>query len=499
MRIGLYPARADRLDLRRYSDRVYVHCYEAPCTWKKETQPFDPVYGARGVRKTHSVALTFDEPDPSAAALFFNRPLRLQWTPAYMARAGAVVPAARRRDREWTRLTNRFIDFLAEAMLRDGGTGYVDYFDLPHGFNVAAGRWHHDFGGFGYINDEAMPCLGLFQAYFLTGRADALAMARAMARHNGDMDTHHAGPWAGIGSRHHVNHWGDQCKETRISQPIGKRFNYYLEGDRSVLDLLDVMMAAWRRRFAAPAATNMTCEVPALVASLLLADETGSDEAAEWLDALADALAESIDETGRLAAMLELDAGRLSARPRPESGPLSFMMFSCFGGAQCFAELAERLGHDGLRAGLVRMARYQMLGAAQRRRLEGGSDNAVCGDSNNAFRALDLLGYAYSKTGDAAFVRYFRRHTRALCVRIEDRPEPRYGRPGAGLRRMPVSVPWPRERQAARASLRRYYPLIAPESMSQLFSIAVYLHKMQAIQVLSGAHLPTHVTRPGRS
>lgn len=272
--IGLYPEQSEPLNLTRYSALAYPWTYEHPSFRCREPVVADPSEGAHGIRKTHDCALFFDEPNPSARAFCLNHPLLLEWAPSHTARTGVVVPATTRMDRQWMRRFNEFVDFLGEEMLGSGGTGYLDYFDLPHGFNVAEGRWHHDFGGWGYDNDEAMPCLGLWQTYLLTRRHDVFAMARAMTRHNGDIDSYIIGKRAGYGTRHNVNHWGDTCKERRVSQPIGKRFLYYLTGDRSVLDLAQVVFESFCRQAVEPRRFNMTCDVPALVATLILLEET---------------------------------------------------------------------------------------------------------------------------------------------------------------------------------------------------------------------------------
>ena len=53
-------------------------------------------------------------------------------------------------------------------------------------------------------------------------------MASAMTRHLSEVDFHHIGPFAGLGSRHHVTHWGDGAKEARITSSTLKRPFYYL-------------------------------------------------------------------------------------------------------------------------------------------------------------------------------------------------------------------------------------------------------------------------------
>jgi hypothetical protein len=485
LRVGLYPEKAERLDLRRYSNRVYVHAYEAPCTWKKETIPFDPAFGAHGIRKTHDMLLMMDEPNPSGAAFSYNHPLTLDVTPAALARTGVVVPASRSVDAAWRGRIGGYLDFLGDAMLRDGGTGYLDYFDLPEGFDTRSGRWHHDYGGLGYDNDEGMPCLGLWQAYLLTGREDALAMARAMARHNSDVDSHHIGRWAGYGSRHNVNHWGDMDKEPRISQPVGKRFLYYLAGDRSVLDLVGVMLEMWDRQFSSPKQAGLTALVPALASTLLVAEETGLRDARTWLTAIADALAGSLTESGQLRARLTVDARGQAAQPVHDAPAVDFMMLSSFGGIETFAELAERYDHRPLRDALVRYARYLILPRARRQALDPGF--ATPPDSTIAFRALNLLGYAFAVTGDRTFPAYARPHLARPLVRIGALPCPRYGRPGAASRPAPFGVPAPDAPRGWEQRARRFYPFFAPTDIAQFFQIAGYLHKAQGVMLLAAA------------
>jgi hypothetical protein len=75
--------------------------------------------------------------------------------------------------------------------------------------------------------------------YFMrTGRADAFRFAEAMTRHTGEVDVHHLGRFAPLGSRHNVQHWGCSAKQLRISTALNRRFYYYLTGDERVGDLM---------------------------------------------------------------------------------------------------------------------------------------------------------------------------------------------------------------------------------------------------------------------
>jgi hypothetical protein len=81
--------------------------------------------------------------------------------------------------------------------------------------------------------------------YFLhTGRADVFRVAEAMTRHTGEVDVHHSGPFAPLGSRHNVLHWGCSAKQLRISTAANRRIYYYLTGDERVGDLLNEQVDA---------------------------------------------------------------------------------------------------------------------------------------------------------------------------------------------------------------------------------------------------------------
>jgi len=48
-----------------------------------------------------------------------------------------------------------------------------------------------------------------------------------MTRHTGEVDVHHVGRFAPLGSRHNVLHWGDSGKQLRISTVANRRYYYY--------------------------------------------------------------------------------------------------------------------------------------------------------------------------------------------------------------------------------------------------------------------------------
>jgi hypothetical protein len=509
MRIGLYACRAETLNLRRYSDLVYNHTYESPSFIQMKLgqkppylpTPRKPEYNAYGIRKTHNIALMFDEPDPSRAVLFYNKPLRLSWPPSYTKKTGVVVPAGIRLTPRARQKTLAFLDFLGKEMLRNGGTGYIDYFDLPHSFDVTTQRWLHDYGGLGYLNNEGMPTLGLWQAYLLTGRRDALDMGAAMARHNNDIDSIHLGKFAGKGCRHNVTHWACQDREPRISQPLASRFYYYISGDRSYMDMVPLMLDLWRRDFAEPAPMSEYGYVPSLISSLLTAEETGVEDCEAWLRQCADALAAGVDERGVLVGRFLCDATNRRLEPKVGAAPGSNLMFSMFGALHTFAELAERYDHQPLRDALVRYARYQALPRPRRLAVEAAHEwkakhlVSIQQDSINTFRSIDLYAYAYEQTGDETFRRVLRHLKGELMVKLEEHDETRYGKKGASTRIVPVGHIYPDVPKGRLVQHRKLFPLFDIDTLLQHNVLALWMQKLQGAAILGVLGEPEHRKR----
>ena len=98
--------------------------------------------------------------------------------------------------------------------------------------------WRYDVGGYAWDNSELSPDLWLWYAFLRSGRADIFRFAEAMTRHTGEVDVYHLGQWAGLGTRHGVQHWADSAKQQRISTAIYRRFYYYLTADERTGDLM---------------------------------------------------------------------------------------------------------------------------------------------------------------------------------------------------------------------------------------------------------------------
>jgi hypothetical protein len=120
--------------------------------------------------------------------------------------------------------------------------GFWNHGDVMHTYDADRHQWRYDIGGYAWDNSELSTDLWLWYSYLRTGRADLFRMAEAMTRHTGEVDVYHAGPWAGLGTRHGVQHWSDSSKQPRVSNAAYRRIFYYLTGDERVGDLMRTLV-----------------------------------------------------------------------------------------------------------------------------------------------------------------------------------------------------------------------------------------------------------------
>ncbi|NKF24098.1 Tat pathway signal sequence domain protein [Solimonas marina] len=149
------------------------------------------------------------------------------------------------RDVIETRLAANF-DFYRKQVDERRWYGYWNFGDVMHTYDEDRHTWRYDVGGFAWDNSELSTDLWLWYYYLRTGRADVFRFAEAMTRHTGEVDVHHVGPFAPLGSRHNVVHWGCSAKQMRISTAANRRFYYYLTADERVGDLMREQVEAVR-------------------------------------------------------------------------------------------------------------------------------------------------------------------------------------------------------------------------------------------------------------
>ncbi len=122
--------------------------------------------------------------------------------------------------------------------------GFWDYGDIRHTYDDDRHEWRYDVGGFAWDNSELSPDLWLWLSFLRSGRADIFRMAEAMVRHTSEVDIYHLGRFAGLGSRHNVQHWGCSAKQVRISASVYRRYYYYLTADERTGDIMRELLDA---------------------------------------------------------------------------------------------------------------------------------------------------------------------------------------------------------------------------------------------------------------
>ncbi len=124
--------------------------------------------------------------------------------------------------------------------------GFWNYGDVMHTYDFDRHEWRYDIGGYAWDNSELATDVWLWMYFLRSGRADAFRFAEAMTRHTGEVDVHHLGRFAPLGSRHNVQHWGCSAKQLRISTALNRRFYYFLTADERVGDLMREQLEAAR-------------------------------------------------------------------------------------------------------------------------------------------------------------------------------------------------------------------------------------------------------------
>lgn len=139
-----------------------------------------------------------------------------------------------------------YFDFYRQEVEQRKWYGFWDFGDVMHTYDSDRHVWRYDVGGYAWDNSELSTDLWLWYYFLHSGRADVFRMAEAMTRHTGEVDVHHLGPFAPLGSRHNVRHWGDSAKQLRISTVANRRFLYYLTADERIGELMDAQIEGVR-------------------------------------------------------------------------------------------------------------------------------------------------------------------------------------------------------------------------------------------------------------
>jgi hypothetical protein len=380
VRAWLWSPDAEPMDLRHYDTETHVDAaYEG----------FEELRAdARGVANTNEVWLEpLALPRPAEALRFLAemaaaRP-QLVCEPTWYHGSGALgvwsLPGENSAARRWTEAQlSAALDFYVDEVEQRRWYGFWDYGDVMHSYDPLRHAWRYDLGGYAWDNTELVPNLWLWYSFLRSGRADVFRAASAMSRHTSEVDVYHAGPYAGLGSRHNVRHWGCGCKEARISMAVLHRPFYYLTTDERAGEVMAEVLA------------NVEAAMVRLdpARTLVPRDDwptharTGPDWAALCSNWMTD-----WERTGNPASLTAIETGIKclgSTALGMASGPVfgydpmtkrlehigdnnySYHMVAPFGGPETWMELARLLPGSGLAEMLCDLASYAAMSAEQR-------------------------------------------------------------------------------------------------------------------------------------
>jgi hypothetical protein len=245
LNVWLWSPDGPAMDMRHYDTRGHGPVNGGSGSYEDYEAEFAT---PEGVARTSELSIFVTDGTPTRAATVDQsrtasaRPL-LVTTSQYLHNTGIFGPwAVQDRSTEFRRAIEDRLDFLVDyyrqAIDEHRWYGFWHYGDVRHAYDERRHAWRYDIGGYAWDNTELGSVLWLWYSYVRTGRADIFRMAEAMTRHCSEVDVHHLGRFAGLGSRHNVIHWGDSAKEARVSQAAHNRFMYYLTTDERIGDLM---------------------------------------------------------------------------------------------------------------------------------------------------------------------------------------------------------------------------------------------------------------------
>ncbi|MGP3634284.1 exo-rhamnogalacturonan lyase family protein [Streptomyces sp. 24-1644] len=249
--LWLWSPEAEPMDLRFYHDGLGQDTYAEQLEGLNITyEDYEPGFGTPyGIARTSELLFWAHDSTPSAEALGREtqavRTLpQLAAPPSQLIEArvfGGLFSPVDRSTPAKAKIEDH-LDFLF-TYYRDQVDmrrwyGFWDYGDVMHSYDPARHQWRYDVGGYAWDNSELSPDLWLWYAYLRSGRADIFRFAEAMTRHTGEVDVYHLGQWAGLGTRHGIQHYADSAKQQRIANTTYRRIYYFLTADERVGDLM---------------------------------------------------------------------------------------------------------------------------------------------------------------------------------------------------------------------------------------------------------------------
>ncbi|MFI6655577.1 Tat pathway signal sequence domain protein [Streptomyces sp. NPDC050523] len=250
--LWLWSPEAQPMDLRFYHDGMGQDTYAKQLEGLEITyEDYEPKFGTPyGIARTSELLFWANESTPAPEALAQQveavRVLpQLAAPPRQLIRAKVFGPGLYSEPDRSTAAKAKIedhLDFLftyyKDQVEQRRWYGFWDYGDFMHTYDTVRHQWRYDIGGYAWDNSELSPDLWLWFAYIRSGRADIFRFAESLTRHTGEVDVYHLGDWAGLGTRHGVQHFADSAKQQRIANTTYRRFYYFLTADERVGDLM---------------------------------------------------------------------------------------------------------------------------------------------------------------------------------------------------------------------------------------------------------------------
>ncbi len=399
--INLWPRRARPLDTRRYS-RQYVD---------GESTSFGRGV-AQGVARSHQLFFLFHDAAATDVARqtvgHLQRPIFIKAAPQWYAgtrAAGYFGAADSARHPKWEALLSNGLGYFLLHRELWAWYGFYDQGDFQQR-STRTGGWGKRNGRWGWVNNEALADMWIYEQFMRTGRRDLLDTALAMTRHVMNVDLINAVPYKGNrkvlmhGHRHNVNHWGDGFVGIRIAAPHGFRLGYYLTGDLEIREQLGRILDAHQKSMYSYDRSAET----GLGILLTFWELTGDDSYRRRLAAYLDFQVAHFKKFGHIAnPVWDFTRESWSGDLDKASGkaPTSFF-FQGFGSAYALMELADLTGRQDLIDALVSFARQTLRERADK--------------WEAAYAHYRLMAFAYRHSGDRVFIDYALKKSARLKV-----------------------------------------------------------------------------------
>ncbi|MGC4073724.1 MAG: Tat pathway signal sequence domain protein [Nibricoccus sp.] len=258
--VWMWAPDAASMDLRSYHDGLGQDTYAKQLQGGLEItyEDYEPGFDKpEGVARTSELFLWLLPATPTRERLVelaaaVRTPPQLMVRPEYLHACGVFgglwspVDSSSPAKAEMEKRLDWYFSYYVKQREQHRWYGFWNYGDVMHSYDADRHEWRYDVGGFAWDNSELSTDLWLWLYFLRTGRADVFRFAEAMTRHTGEVDVHHIGRFAPLGSRHNVLHWGCSAKQLRISNAANRRYYYYLTGDERVGDLMREQIEAAR-------------------------------------------------------------------------------------------------------------------------------------------------------------------------------------------------------------------------------------------------------------